>query len=259
MTQSRPTALVTGASSGIGVELARLLAADNHELILVARRRDRLQALAQEIAATHGVPAHVHASDLAAPGAVRELWDALQSEGRRIDVLVNNAGIALPGPLAGMDRDALSTMVLVNVNAVTDLTRAVLPSMLDHRKGRILNVASLAGFQPGGPNMAAYYATKSYVVSFTRALARELRGSGVTVTALCPGPVRTEMGAGLEKLRLFRWIPVMDARTVAEAGLRAMHAGRTVEIPGFLNKALSLAGRLSPAALSIEVNHLLLR
>jgi short-subunit dehydrogenase len=176
-------------------------------------------------------------------------------------VLVNSAGIALSGPFARMDADALATMVRVNVNALTDLARAVLPSMLEQKSGRILNVASLAGFQPGGPGMAAYYATKSYVVSFSRALARELRGSGVTVTALCPGPTRTEMGdlAGLNDMRLFRWLPPMDARTVAAAGLRAMQAGRTVAVPGLLNKVLSLAGRLPPAALSIEVNRLLLR
>lgn len=261
MTQSRQTALITGASSGIGTELARLLAAGGHDLLLVARRAERLEQLAGELRAAHGIDATVLVRDLALPMAGEQLWDEVKRTGRSVDVLVNSAGMATTGAFTAADARATETMMQLNMVALTMLTRCALPDMLERRHGRILNVASLAGFQAGGPGMAVYFATKSYVLSFTRALARELRGSGVTVTALCPGPTHTEMEdlSGIGRLRLFRWVPPMDARSVAAAGLRALHTGRVIEVPGFLNKLLAIGGELPPRRIGLEVNRWLLQ
>lgn len=261
MTQPRHTALITGASSGIGMEFARLLAADGHDLILVARRTERLDRLAAELKAAHAIAVSVLPKDLAQPMAAEQLWEAIRDGGHVVDVLINNAGVATSGAFAETDPRATETMLQLNVIALTALTRCVLPAMLQRRRGTILNVASLAGFQPGGPGMAAYYASKSYVLAFSRALARELRGSGVTVTALCPGPTHTEFEAvsGAGRLRMFRWLPPMAASEVAVAGLRAMRAGRVTAIPGLLNKLLAFGGELPPRRIALEINRFLLR
>lgn len=252
---SRPgtgqTALVTGASSGIGLELARLFAKDGYDLVLVARSRDRLKAVARGLQRAHGISAYTVAIDLAEPGAAPRLHRVLRQEGLRIDVLANNAGYGTWGPFDRTDPDALLGVVQVNAAALVHLTRLFLPAMLERRRGRILNVASLAAFQPG-PLMAVYYATKAFVLSFSEALIEELRGSGVTVTVLCPGPTRTRFGirAKMTGSRLFsgKVIPVMAARPVAAAGYRGLLRGKPIVIPGARNRLFPQVVRLVPRA-----------
>jgi uncharacterized protein len=257
-THDRKTALVTGASSGIGLELSRLLAADGYDLILIARYIEGLNRVADEIKAHDGVRVRVIPKDLSGPAAAEELVREIEDES--VEILVNNAGVGLAGPFAEVDTAKTEQMMQLNMVALTALTRRLLPSMLTRGQGQILNVASLAGYQPGGPGMAVYYATKAYVLSFSRALSRELRGTGVTVTALCPGPVRTafEAKAGLGDTRIARWLRPMEARTVAWQGYRGMQRGQLVVIPGLLAKVLSFAGELPPRWIALEVNRLLL-
>jgi uncharacterized protein len=256
----RKTALVTGATSGIGLELSRLLAADGYDLILSARSVDSLNRVAEELNAAHGVQVKVIPKDLSEPHAAQALYRELENESAVIDVLINNAGMGLAGPFAEMDPDKMERMMQLNMVALTDLTRRLLLGMVQRGRGRILNVASLAGYQPGGPGMTVYYATKSYVLSFSRALAAELRGAGVTVTVLSPGPVHTEFEAkaGLQNTRLLRWLPVMKASDVARQAYRGMVRGRAVVIPGVVAKVLSIAGELPPRRIALEVNRLLL-
>lgn len=243
---SGQTALVTGSSSGIGFELAQLLAAGGADLVLVARSRERLESLAQTLQQGYGVAARIIAKDLALPGATDEIARQLQEAAIPVDILVNNAGFGSHGPFAEADAAEQLRMVQVNVTALTHLTRLFLPAMLQRRKGKILNVASTAAFQPG-PLMAVYYATKAYVLSFSEALAEELDGLGVTVTALCPGPTMTEFqqraGVGHTKLMQGR---IMDAKTVAMAGYRGILQGRRLVIPGFRNRLLAFCVRLLP-------------
>lgn len=257
---SRKTAVITGASSGIGLELARLLAADGYDLVVSARRAERLQQLADELRDACGSAVHVIPMDLAQPGAADALWRAIVETVPAVDVLVNNAGVGDAGTFALERPEVIERMVQLDIAALTLLTRHALPGMMARRHGRILNVASLAGFQPGGPGMSVYYASKSYVLSFSRGIRRELRGSGVSVTALCPGPTRTgfEETAGAQRTLLFRWTKPMDAGAVALAGYRAMQRGCGVAVPGWLNKLLAAGARLSPAAIAIEVNRFLL-
>jgi len=246
--------LVTGASSGIGLELAGCLAADGHDVVLVARRRDRLEDVGRELARRYGVRWWAIAADLAHPAAPGEIVRQLQSFGVSVDLLVNNAGFGALGPLATLDPETLGRMLEVNVVALTRLTRLLLPGMLERRSGRILNVASTAGFVPG-PLMAVYYASKAYVISLSEALAEELRGSGVTVTVLCPGPTRTEFQevAGMGATRLFKMPGVMDAAAVAQRGYAGLKAGRRIVIPGPLNRALPFAIRFAPRTLVARV------
>lgn len=249
---ARPVALVTGASAGIGAELARLLAVD-HDLVLTARRGEQLQTLAEELTGRHGTMCHVFPADLADPGAPRTLFDVVTAAGLTVDVLVNNAGFGDLGPFAKADLAKTLRMIQVNITALTELTGLFLPGMLARQRGRILNVGSVAGFQPG-PFMAVYYATKAYANSFSEALHSELRGSGVTVTVLCPGPVATEFlaAAGMESGRGFSAGQAMSARGVAEAGLRAMHTGRRMVVPGWRNRLLLFLERFSPRAMVIR-------
>jgi short-subunit dehydrogenase len=186
------TALVTGATGGIGLELARLLAADGFHLILVGRRRDQLDRVATELGEAHRINVQADSRDLSECGNASRLFSDLASRGARIDVLINNAGVGLYGAVEEQDPAELDRMVQLNVSALTTLTRLALPGMRERRWGRILNLASVVAFQPGAPYMAAYYATKAYVLSFSKGLALELRGSGVNVTALCPGPTETD-------------------------------------------------------------------
>lgn len=246
----RPYALVTGASGGIGLELARILAAHGWDLFLGARSGARLQAVAAELQAGHGAGVRWAAVDLALPGAAAELLSAALAPGRPLDALVNNAGVGLHGAFAKADPGRTGALLQLNILALTELTRSVLPAMLARGHGRILNVASVAGFVPG-PGMAAYYASKAYVLSLSEALAYELRGTGVTVTALCPGPTATGFAeqAGSRRSRLFSAVPVADARSVAVAGFRGMMAGRTVVIPGLLNRLQVFGLRLIPRRL----------
>ena len=211
------TVLITGASSGIGRELARLFAGDGAELVLVARGEGRLRELAGELAAEYGVQAQVVPADLSQPAGPGQIMKALAHQHIDVDVLVNNAGFGAHGPVAGIGVARQLDMIEVNVAALTGLTAVLLPGMLERRRGAILNVASTAAFTPG-PNQAVYCATKAYVLSFTEALAEEVRGSGVQVSCLAPGATETEFAAqaGMGSTRLFRW-GTMDAGRVARA------------------------------------------
>ena len=188
---SKKTAVITGASSGIGIELARLFAADGYDLIVTARREERLQQLADELGKAHSTKVHTIQMDIARPYAGEELWQAIRAINPDIEVLVNNAGVGDAGDFDDESPEVIERMIHLNISTLTSLTRFVLPAMIEKKHGRILNVASLAGFQPGGPGMSVYYASKSYVLSFSRGIRRELHGSGVSVTALCPGATRT--------------------------------------------------------------------
>src|SRR5262245_12911072 len=230
------TALVTGASSGLGLELARLFAQDGHDLVVVARRRDHLEALATRLAAEHGVAARIIAEDLADPVAPRRIFEELQAQRIEIEFLVNSAGFGMNGPFATGDLGRALAMVQVNVSSLMHLTHLVLPAMIARRSGRILNLGSTAGFQPG-PGMAVYYASKAFVNSFTEALGYELRGTGVTATVCCPGATATEFGqvSGHGQTRLFR-MGATSASFVATHAYRAMMAGRPMSLPGWRAK-----------------------
>lgn len=236
-----PAAIVTGASSGIGLELARLLAADRYDLVLVARREAALRELAGELTRLHGVAAWAVPADLATGEGCNEIARQVEALGVEPRVLVNNAGFGLRGPFADGPLDRNLEMIDVNVRAVTHLTRLCLPGMLSRGAGRILNLASTAAFQPG-PLMSVYYASKAYVLSFSVALAVELEGTGVTCTALCPGPTRTGFQdvAGTAGLARNNSSVVMSAEQVARAGYRGMMRGRTIVTPGTLNRLLAL-------------------
>lgn len=245
--ERRKTALVTGASSGIGLELAKRFAAEGYDVALVARSEGKLQELAAALEAEHRVRAHVVAADLAQPRAAEALAAMLAERGLGIDVLVNNAGYALYGSFTDTDVGDELAMIQVNIVALTHLTKLVVPQMVARKQGRVLNVASTAAFQPG-PLMAVYYATKAYVLSFSEALANELAGSGVTVTALCPGATRTgfQARAQMEESKLVRGKEIMTAETVARAGYAGMMKGKSVVIPGLSNKMLAQAVRFLP-------------
>jgi short-subunit dehydrogenase len=240
------TALVTGASGGIGLEIARVLAAD-HDLVLVARSADRLGEIAAEL---NG--ARVLAIDLADPDAVARIV----GEVPEVDVLVNNAGVGDFGPFVEADPAKLDTLIALNIGALTRLTRAYLPGMLARKQGRILNVASTAAFQPG-PLMAVYYATKAYVLSLSEALAEETRGTGVTVTALCPGPTASgfQAGAAMEGSKLVRGRKLPTAESVARYGVAAMRKGDVVAVPGVRNKMLASSIRVTPRGVVRRLVH----
>ena len=244
------TALVTGASGGIGEALARLLAAGGANVVLVARSADRLAALAEELSQTHGVKASVLAQDLSAPDAVDIIAGELAARQLSIDILVNNAGFGVYGPFVTTSADEEARMLQVNVVALTMLTKRLLPGMVARRHGRVLNVASTAAFQPG-PLMAVYYASKAYVLSFSEALSNETSGTGVTVTCLCPGPTETgfQDRARLRESRLFSALSVASAADVARAGYDGLMAGRALVVPGLFNKAGLQVLRVTPRAL----------
>jgi uncharacterized protein len=243
------TVLITGASSGIGRELSRCFAADGCWLVLVARRGRALESLAEELRKTHKVDVRVVIADLAQAEAPTHILGQLQHHGLKVDVLVNNAGFGAQGRFAEIPSDRQLEMIQVNVTSLTHLTRLLLPDMIKRGRGGILNVASTAAFQPG-PYMAVYYATKAYVLSWSEALAAELLGTGVVVTALCPGPTETAFAdaARMRDTLLFK-MNRMSARTVAEIGHRAFRQGRVLAITGLRNRLLAFAVRLSPRSL----------
>jgi uncharacterized protein len=247
------TVLITDASSGIGKELARCFAADGSRLVLVARSGGALEALADELRKVHKTDAPVLVADLAEPEAPTHILRHLQGAGLKVDVLVNNAGFGAQGRFAELPVDRQMQMVQVNVTSLTHLTRLLLPGMIERRRGGVLNVASTAAFQPG-PHMAVYYATKAYVLSFSEALSEEVAGTGVTVTALCPGPTETGFGeaAQMKDSRLFR-LGRMSAQEVAEVGHQAFRRGRVVVVPGLRNRLLAFSVRLSPRAMARKI------
>lgn len=247
LTTQRKTALITGASSGIGLDFAHLFAEGGHDVVLVARGEEKLKALAEELSSKHGVRAVALPADLADAAAPAKLVEALKARGLTVDVLVNNAGFASYGAFAEADAENELRMIQVNVTTLTALTRLLLPDMVARKAGRILNVASTAAFQPG-PLMAVYYATKAYVLSLSEALANELDGTGVTVTCLCPGPTKTgfQERARMEESKLVKGKDIMDSRTVARAGYDGLFRGQAVVVPGFMNKMLATSVRFLP-------------
>lgn len=250
--RSGKTALVTGATSGIGLELAKIFARDGHDLILVARTASALEKIAAELGAQFGARVRTFAKDLAKAEAPAEIYDDLRRDSIGVDYLVNNAGFAVYGPFVDSDVGQDLGVLQLNMGSLVHLTRLFLPNMLARRSGKILNVASTAAFQPG-PLMALYYASKAFVLSFSEALADELRGTGVTATALCPGPTETgwKRKAGAEQLRLTQ--KEMDPASVAQIGYRAMMRGKPLVIAGFKNQVMMWGSKLSPRGIPIAV------
>ena len=243
--ERRPVAIITGASSGLGVDFADLFARDGHDLLLIARRRDALESVARSLSDRHGVVCDAFPADLSRRLDREHVAARIRALDDRIDALVNNAGIGTHGFFHETDIERELEIVEVNIAALTHLTKMVLPGMLARRRGRILNVSSVAAFQPG-PIMAVYYASKAYVQSFSEALAEEAAGTGVTVTALCPGPTVTEFHgrAGIHPNAPSGGAPLMTSREVAEAGYRSASNGQRVVVPGIRNKAVVVVNRL---------------
>jgi short-subunit dehydrogenase len=255
MTRSRPVALVTGASSGIGRELSLVLAREGHDLVLVARREPELRALADEVKSRFGADSTVITADLSTPDGVRHVYDTVTSAGLDVDVLVNNAGFGGHGRFVETAAADEQRMLAVNVVALTDLTKLFAPDMVKRHRGRILNVASTAAFQPG-PFMAIYYASKAYVLSFTEALGEELVGTGVTATALCPGVVPSGFQdvAGLaDDAPMVTTPAAKSADFVAQAAYDGMMRGKRVVIPGTLNKIGVQSLRIAPRRAVLSV------
>jgi uncharacterized protein len=258
MAGKNQTALVTGASVGIGRELAKLFAKDGYSVVLVARNGERLSQFADELQRQFGISAKPIAMDLAAALAPQSLFGQLAAENIAIDILVNNAGYGKLGAFADVPLEESLGQIQLNIAVLTHLTKLFLGQMLERKSGKILNVASTAGFQPG-PLMAVYYATKAYVISFSEALASELSGSGVTVTCLCPGATDTEFQkrAGTEETLLFKLRP-MSAKTVAQDGYRALMKGKPLVISGLRNWLLAESLRISPRRVVTAVSRRLI-
>ena len=246
MSSPRATALITGASSGIGRDLAAQFAADGHDLVVVARRGEALRALADELTARHRITVATIAADLTQPDAPARIFAEVSGRNTPVDVVVNNAGFGLHGTVAELSLERQLEMIQVNVTALTALTRLFLPAMLLRNRGGVLNVASTAAFQPG-PLMAVYYATKAYVESFTEALAEEVRGSALRVSCLCPGPTATEFAdaAAMSDTNLFRG-KTMTSSEVARTGYAGWKNGTVVVVPGLSNKIGMSLVRASP-------------
>ena len=254
----RQCALVTGASGGIGLELARVLAANKFSLMLLARNRDKLHALARELNADHGVDATVIPADLGDPGAPQAVFDTLKDAGARVDLLVNNAGLLFEGRFNATSLEDQLQLLQVNVVAMTALTRLFLGPMLERNTGRILNVASVAAFMPV-PNLAVYAASKAYVLSFGEALSQELSGTKVTVTTLCPGATDTAMVQGTTTLSSLPRMMIMDAKAVAAEGYRACMAGKPVHVAGTANELAVQWIKYQPSWLTRAIGGVLAR
>ncbi|NNF79146.1 MAG: SDR family oxidoreductase [Rhizobiales bacterium] len=246
----RPIALVTGASSGIGEAFAHLLAQEGHRLVLVAHKSVDLDRVAAKIAAEHKIQPHTFGMDLSKPGAVKHLLDDLHKQGLRPDLLVNNAGFGLLGKAVELNADEQINMINLNVAALTELAICCGKAMVRQGRGGIINISSVAGALPG-PNMAVYYATKAYILSFSEALAAELKHSGVQVTAVAPGVTRTafHQRAGMERSRLLKWSAPMEPETVARLGYQGFCRGRSVVVTGGFNKLSMACARLIPNAI----------
>ena len=249
------TALVTGASSGIGAAISRELASRGHAITLVARREERLRTLAKELTSEHGVTADVIASDVGTPEGRERLVGELRDRGRAVELLVNNAGFGHQADFARSPRERMVEMVDLNVGTVVDLTSRFLTGMIDRGRGSVINIASTAAFQPL-PGSAVYAASKAFVLSFSEAIRTELRGTGVTVTAVCPGPVRTEfpevagIGGVEDRTPSAVW---MSPDEIAQHAVDGALHDRRVVVPGALNRATALAGQHSPRALALPL------
>ena len=244
------TVLITGASGGIGFELARRFARGGCKLILISRSKEKLEQNAAEIRRESGAEVSILAKDLSKPGAPAEIFWELSERMMPVDILVNNAGAGVYGFFKDTDLSRETDIIELNVTALTQMCKLFLPSMMKRRNGKILNVASTAAFQ-AGPLMAVYFATKAYVLSFTEAIANELKGTGVSASVLCPGPTASDFqtAAGIDRdIKLFK-LTMMGAAEVADAGYRGLMKGKTIIIPGVINKTIPFWGRLLPRKL----------
>jgi short-subunit dehydrogenase len=251
MATTQSYTLITGASGGIGYELADIFAREKHNVILVARSEGKLQELKKKLESSYDIQAQVLVADLSKSDAVRRLYETTESRGWNVDILVNNAGFGALGEFALSDWSRQAEMIQVNITALTELTRLYLPHMLARKSGKIMNVASTAAFQ-AGPLMSVYYATKAYVLSFSEGLSEELQGTGVSVTALCPGP--TESGfaqtAKMTDIPLLQTIKLPSSRDVAEYGYQAMMSEKVIAVHGFTNKIGVISGKFAPRAMT---------
>jgi short-subunit dehydrogenase len=250
---NRETALITGASGGIGADIAALLAARHCNLVLVARSREKLAELGKKLESEHGVRVTVLPADLTDPAAPDAIAKAVREKGIDVDILVNNAGLGSYGPFAEIAANVDLGLIALNVTSLTHMSKLFLPPMLARKRGRIMNVGSTAGFAPG-PLMAVYYATKAYVVSLSVALANEVERTGVTVTCLCPGATRTafDTTAGTDQTKLFKG-SVMESMDVAKAGVAAMLRGDLICVPGFKNWLLASTAGLAPRSVLAKI------
>jgi short-subunit dehydrogenase len=257
MNTNTQTVLITGASGGIGYELAKLCARDGRNLVLVARSAEKLNQVAAELQSQFRIPVKMVPLDLATATAPKFLFDQLQRESVAVDILINNAGYGAYGDFAAMPEDEILGQIHLNISALTHLTKLFLPPMLARHNGKIMNVASTAAFQPG-PLMAVYYASKAYVLSFSEAIANEVARTapGVTVTCFCPGATDTGFAkrAGTETSRLFKQVGAMDAATVARDGYRGLMAGKTVVISGTRNWLVAESVRFAPRKLVTAIS-----
>jgi len=249
----KETVLITGASSGIGLELAKCFAADDCRLILVARNTEALETLAKELRQTHKIEVLVLTADLSRSETPKRIFAELAAQKITVDVLVNNAGFGAHGAFAQLSLPRQLEMLQVNITALTELTGLFLPGMIQRKSGGILNVGSVAGFQPG-PGMTVYYATKAFVLSFTEALVEELQGTGLSVSVLCPGPTESNFGnvARGKKVRHLK-TSKMTSAAVAVYGHRAFRNGRITAVPGLQNKVFVLLNRILPRALPRKI------
>jgi short-subunit dehydrogenase len=243
-------ALITGASGGIGFDLAKLLAKDKHNLVLIARSEDKLKEIKSSFEKDHGINILIITVDLSVPESASKVFDELEKQDIHIDILINNAGFGDFGIFAECDWQKQEQMINLNILALTKLTRLFLPAMIKLGNGRIMNVASTAAFQPG-PLMSVYYATKAFVLSFTYAIANEIKGTGVKITALCPGPTDTGFvsAASLEGSKLFKTFKPKTSSDVALFGYKRMMKGKLLAIPGAMNKLMVWSIRFTPRKL----------
>jgi uncharacterized protein len=250
----KKTALITGASSGIGLEFAKIMAQDGVNLVLVARSETKLAELAAYIRNSYGIQADILVKDLSRPEAPAEVFQYTKSKGLEVDYLINNAGFGDFGFFWETDWDKSVQMIQLNMTALTSLCHLYLPEMVKRKSGRILNVASTAAFQPG-PTMAVYYATKAYVLHFSEAIANELEGTGVTVTTLCPGPTESnfQQAAAMEESKLVKGKKMPSANVVAKFGYQSMLKGQVVAIHGFKNYLMANSVRFSPRSWVVKL------
>jgi uncharacterized protein len=249
----REVALITGASMGIGEELARIFAADGRDLVLVARSEEKLRTLGQELERAHGVVAHIVPADLTDPSAPANIFASVDQMGLEVDYLVNNAGFGTHGPFAAEQLRTQIDMLKVNVDSVVALTHLALQGMLARKRGRILNIASTAAFQPG-PDMSTYYATKAFVLSFSEGVAEEVKDAGVTVTAHCPGATATNFGETTQNsTSLYFRMGAAPASKVAQHAYRSMMKGKVVAIQGSMNWIGAFSVRFSPRAAARKI------
>lgn len=251
---NKKTALITGASGGIGLELTRVFASEGYNLVLVARSEEKLNEVKADLEKRASITAKVIAKDLADPASPQQIFDQLQDEGTQVDVLVNNAGFTVYGRFTETEAQKEQDLLQVNIIALTHLAKLFIPGMVERGWGKVLNLASVAAFMPG-PLMACYYASKAYVLSFSEAIGKELEGTGVTVTALCPGPTESGFQArgNMEESKIVAGRKLPTARSVARSGYRALMKGQSVAFPDFSNWAVAASIRLTPRKLVLNM------